>query len=98
MHSAEEPESDAGATALAVVVVGSCLMVANAGDSRAVLSRRGRAIDLSRDHKPSCPSERERIRAAGVQRQIAASYCCCFPYKNGEPQRKRPSLPHCLQG
>ena len=66
MHRAEQPELDAGATALAVVVVGGCLMVANAGDSRAVLSRKGRAIDLSRDHKPSGPAERERVRAAGA--------------------------------
>ena len=65
VHCAEEPELDAGATALAVLVLGACLLVANAGDSRAVLSRRGRAIDLSRDHKPSCPAERERIQAAG---------------------------------
>ncbi len=62
----ESPEKDAGSTALAVLVVGSLVLVANAGDSRAVLSRRGKAIDLSRDHKPSCPSERERISLAGT--------------------------------
>ena len=67
VHRAEGPELDAGATALAVLVVGAALLVANAGDSRAVLSRRGRAIDLSRDHKPSCPTERERVRAAGAR-------------------------------
>jgi hypothetical protein len=81
VHSAEAPELDAGATALAVLVVGGCLMVANAGDSRAVLSRRGRAIDLSRDHKPSCPSERERIRAAGewaAQWSSPAWQGCCM--------------------
>lgn len=58
-------ECDAGSTALAALVLGASLLVANAGDSRAVLSRRGKAIDLSRDHKPCCPSEHERIRAAG---------------------------------
>ena len=67
VYRAEAPVKDAGSTALAVLVVGSLVLVANAGDSRAVLSRRGKAIDLSRDHKPSCPSERERIAAAGVQ-------------------------------
>ncbi len=66
VYRAEAPVRDAGSTALAVLVVGSLVLVANAGDSRAVLSRRGKAIDLSRDHKPSCPSERERIAAAGV--------------------------------
>ena len=66
MHRAEAPERDAGATALAALVWGGRLVVANAGDSRAVLSRRGRAINLSRDHKPSCPGERERVASAGA--------------------------------
>ena len=38
---------------------------ANAGDSRAVLCRAGRAIALSEDHKPDDPKERSRIYAAG---------------------------------
>jgi len=67
VHRAEAPERDAGATALAALVWGGRLVVANAGDSRAVLSRRGRAINLSRDHKPSCPSERERVATAGAR-------------------------------
>lgn len=66
VYRVKSPEKDAGSTALAVLVVGSLVLVANAGDSRAVLSRRGKAIDLSRDHKPSCPSERERIASAGA--------------------------------
>ena len=41
------------------------LLVANAGDCRAVLSRRGKAVDLSRDHKPYCVKERNRIEALG---------------------------------
>jgi protein phosphatase 1G len=39
--------------------------VANAGDSRAVLCRAGRALDLSVDHKPEDETERLRIYAAG---------------------------------
>ncbi|CAI9772339.1 unnamed protein product [Fraxinus pennsylvanica] len=54
-----------GTTALAVVVVGSSLVVANAGDCRAVLCRRGKAIEMSRDHKPVCSRERRRIEASG---------------------------------
>ncbi|KAL2525492.1 putative protein phosphatase 2C 22 [Abeliophyllum distichum] len=54
-----------GTTALAVVVVGSSLVVANAGDCRAVLCRRGKAIEMSRDHKPICSKERRRIEASG---------------------------------
>mmetsp|Transcript_18679 Transcript_18679/g.33749 ORF Transcript_18679/g.33749 Transcript_18679/m.33749 type:complete len:404 (+) Transcript_18679:93-1304(+) len=41
------------------------LTVANCGDSRAVLCRRGQCIDLSEDHKPERPCEEDRIRRAG---------------------------------
>ena len=41
------------------------LFVANAGDCRAVLCRRGKAIEMSRDHKPICNRERKRIEASG---------------------------------
>lgn len=41
------------------------LCVANIGDSRAVLCRKGRAEELSQDHKPELPGEEERIRRAG---------------------------------
>eukprot|EP00879_Flechtneria_rotunda_P022454 GHRR01023705.1.p2 GENE.GHRR01023705.1~~GHRR01023705.1.p2 ORF type:complete len:110 (-),score=19.09 GHRR01023705.1:959-1288(-) len=35
------------------------------GDSRAVLSSCGRALDLTRDHKPHQPAEKERIELCG---------------------------------
>ena len=35
------------------------------GDSRCVLSRNGKSVDLSTDHKPYVPSEVKRIEAAG---------------------------------
>ena len=41
------------------------LISANVGDSRAVLSHSGKAVDLTTDHKPNNPSERERIEALG---------------------------------
>ena len=41
------------------------LFVANAGDSRAVLGRGGKAVALSFDHKPENDEERERIHKAG---------------------------------
>lgn len=44
---------------------GSTLVVANAGDSRCVLSRRGEAIDMSIDHKPEDEIEMNRITKAG---------------------------------
>jgi serine/threonine protein phosphatase PrpC len=43
----------------------SVLISANVGDSRALLCRRGRAIDLTRDHKPNDPIERKRIENLG---------------------------------
>lgn len=41
------------------------MLIANAGDSRAVLGKRGRAVELSKDHKPNCTSERLRIERLG---------------------------------
>lgn len=41
------------------------LVSANIGDSRAILSRSGKAIDLTRDHKPNEERERSRIMQLG---------------------------------
>ncbi|CAL1388196.1 unnamed protein product [Linum trigynum] len=54
-----------GTTALVALVMGRLLVVANAGDCRAVLSRRGKAVEMSRDHKPGCTIEQKRIEASG---------------------------------
>uniref|UniRef100_A0A2P2MKN4 protein-serine/threonine phosphatase n=2 Tax=Rhizophora mucronata TaxID=61149 RepID=A0A2P2MKN4_RHIMU len=54
-----------GTTALTALVFGRTLIVANAGDCRAVLGRRGRAIEMSKDHKPNCTPERLRIEKLG---------------------------------
>ncbi|XP_057448908.1 probable protein phosphatase 2C 47 isoform X2 [Lotus japonicus] len=58
-------DSSSGTTALAALVLGSVMLIANAGDSRAVLGKRGRAVELSKDHKPNCTSERLRIEKLG---------------------------------
>ncbi|PAN19164.1 hypothetical protein PAHAL_3G253600 [Panicum hallii] len=55
----------AGSTALVAVVGSTSVVVASAGDSRAVLSRGGVPVPLSVDHKPDRPDELERIQAAG---------------------------------
>ena len=54
-----------GCTACVVLVTPTKLYTANAGDSRAVLGRKGHALPLSSDHKPQNDIERKRIQAAG---------------------------------
>ncbi|KAJ9146851.1 hypothetical protein P3X46_029071 [Hevea brasiliensis] len=58
-------DSSCGTTALTALILGRTMLIANAGDSRAVLGKRGRAIELSKDHKPNCTSERIRIERLG---------------------------------
>ncbi|KAK8457656.1 hypothetical protein SEVIR_3G223900v4 [Setaria viridis] len=55
----------AGSTAVVAVVGPTSVVVASAGDSRAVLCRGGVPVPLSVDHKPDRPDELERIQAAG---------------------------------
>ena len=59
-----------GSTAVVVLVhVGEngerTLVSANVGDSRAILCRGRKAVDLTRDHKPSDEREKARIRSMG---------------------------------
>ncbi|GJV79468.1 probable protein phosphatase 2C 59 [Tanacetum coccineum] len=56
---------DAGSTASTAILVGNRLLVANVGDSRAVICRSGNAFAASRDHKPDQSDERRRIEDAG---------------------------------
>uniref|UniRef100_A0A453A245 protein-serine/threonine phosphatase n=1 Tax=Aegilops tauschii subsp. strangulata TaxID=200361 RepID=A0A453A245_AEGTS len=56
---------DDGSTASTAVLLGNQLYVANVGDSRAVISKSGKAIALSDDHKPNRSDERKRIESAG---------------------------------
>jgi protein phosphatase 2C family protein 2/3 len=57
--------SSCGTTALTALVLGRNLLVANAGDCRAVLCRKGVAVEMSQDHKPSCLPERRRVEELG---------------------------------
>ncbi|KAK9279949.1 hypothetical protein L1049_013633 [Liquidambar formosana] len=62
----QTPDCDAvGSTAVVAVVTPNKIIVANCGDSRAVLCRNGKAVPLSSDHKPDRPDELLRIQAAG---------------------------------
>lgn len=64
---AEECSVDAssGTTAITALVLGRHLLIANAGDCRAVLCRKGVAVQMSQDHRPSHPPERKRIEDLG---------------------------------
>jgi len=64
--------ASSGTTATAAIIYGPDehaklqILIANLGDSRAVLGRRdGTAVRLSEDHKPDLASERHRIEQAG---------------------------------
>lgn len=74
---AREPLDHSGSTALVAVVAGPTVYVANAGDSRAVVGRRGRAIPLSRDHRGLNHDERARIESLG-------GYICSDGFLMGE--------------
>jgi len=56
--------SYAGCTANVVMITKTEIICANAGDSRSVLSKKGKVKDLSVDHKPDTPSEKRRIERA----------------------------------
>ncbi|CAK8570259.1 unnamed protein product [Lathyrus sativus] len=54
-----------GTTAVVAVLATREIVVANCGDSRAVMGRGGEAVELSSDHKPERPDELMRIEEAG---------------------------------
>lgn len=56
-----------GSTAVVALVGTHRVWIANCGDSRAVLSRGGRAIQVTDDHKPEREDEAERVEKAGGQ-------------------------------
>jgi protein phosphatase 2C family protein 2/3 len=66
-NDSEGFESDvqhAGCTANVIMITKAEILCANAGDSRSVLSKKGKAKDLSTDHKPDLPGEKRRIERA----------------------------------
>lgn len=54
-----------GTTALTALLLGRHLLVANAGDCRAVLCRKGVAVEMSHDHRPTYLPERRRVEELG---------------------------------
>lgn len=73
-------KSKAGATCTMLLITPDELICANAGDSRTVLSRGGKAVPMSFDHKPDDEKERKRaehcgghVTAGRIMGQIACS-------------------------
>ncbi|EEF29880.1 probable protein phosphatase 2C 27 [Ricinus communis] len=60
-----ESSLSSGTTVLTAMIFGRSLLVANAGDCRAVLSRGGTAIEMSKDHRPCCIREKTRVESLG---------------------------------
>ncbi|KAF5836338.1 phosphatase 2C-like domain-containing protein [Dunaliella salina] len=65
--AADGSASMVGSTAVVALVGSRKAWVANCGDSRAVLCRGSRAIQLTDDHKPEREDEAERVEKAGGQ-------------------------------
>ena len=58
----KDEANSCGATAVITLIAGNRLYCAGLGDARCVVSRNGKAIDMSRDHKSSDKEEQERIK------------------------------------
>ena len=75
-----------GSTAVVCFIQDRKIYVGNVGDSRAVLSRKGKPVRLSFDHKPYSQEEEDRVRSFGSffffsLLSFFFSYCClhsCF--------------------
>ncbi|KAL0272897.1 UNVERIFIED_CONTAM: hypothetical protein PYX00_005714 [Menopon gallinae] len=65
MSMTDEPGFDSGCTAVVALLVNNKVYVANAGDSRCIVSKKGEVIEMSLDHKPEDKLEMERIKKAG---------------------------------
>lgn len=94
-----QKESVAGTTATVCLVTPTQYICANAGDSRTVLARSGKVIELSHDHKPTDELEKKRIEAAGsfvdngrVQGNLAVSRAIgdLFFKRRDVPQEDQP--------
>lgn len=60
-----QPGFDSGCTAVVALLVNNKVFVANAGDSRCIVSKKGEVVEMSLDHKPEDKLEMDRIKKAG---------------------------------
>lgn len=54
-----------GCTSCVAIIADGKIICANSGDSRCVLARGTKAVEMSEDHKPDNDGEKKRIEAAG---------------------------------
>jgi serine/threonine protein phosphatase PrpC len=57
--------TESGSATATLYIYGGAFLAANVGDARIVVGEGRRAIDLTVDHKPDLPGERDRIEAQG---------------------------------
>ncbi|KAL3508213.1 hypothetical protein ACH5RR_033595 [Cinchona calisaya] len=101
-------DASCGTTAITALVFGRHLLIANAGDCRAVLCRKGAAVQLSHDHRPSSVVERKRVEDLGgvieygylngelsVTRALGDWYMK-LPFGSASPLTAEPEVQHFL--
>jgi len=67
LNLAKSDDCNDGSTGLCIVVQDQKIVVANTGDSRAIMNRAGKCIELNKDHRPTDPEEMKRIEGCGGQ-------------------------------
>jgi protein phosphatase 1G len=65
MNQDSDIANSVGCTACVCIITNNEVICANSGDSRGVLCRKGVAVEMSYDHKPENPEEKDRIVKAG---------------------------------
>ena len=86
LGSLGDPECWSGSTATVCFVSKRYILVANVGDSRAVLGRNNRAIQLSSDHRPIGSSKSGRNEIFELSRAAVGYHRCVFAASWGSPE------------
>ncbi|CAH0475246.1 unnamed protein product [Peronospora belbahrii] len=92
LQKAEEESLDDGTTAAVVLIRGNRLITANIGDSRAVVSIGGQALDIIEEQTPGRADERKRIENQGgwvnEERELQLSKLHSMDLSDPEIQQK----------
>uniref|UniRef100_M4BCU8 PPM-type phosphatase domain-containing protein n=1 Tax=Hyaloperonospora arabidopsidis (strain Emoy2) TaxID=559515 RepID=M4BCU8_HYAAE len=92
LQKAEDESLDDGTTAAVVLIRGNRLITANIGDSRAVVSIRGQALDIIEEQTPGRADERKRIEEQGgwvnEERELQLSKLHCMDLSDPKIQQR----------